>query len=635
MTPLPPRHVSPTAQLRIMATTDLHVHLFPYDYYADQPNDAVGLARTAALILKARAEVAQSLLFDNGDFLQGNPVGDYVAQGRGVAPATPHPMIIAMNGLEYDAVALGNHEFNYGLDFLDQVLSAADFPVLCANVTRLGKACRETDPILPWALLTRMLTLSDGTRKDLRIGVIGFVPPQITIWDKEQLGGLIDTHDILDTATGMIPQLKAAGADIIVALAHSGIGAPDARPNMENAATALAGLPGIDAVVAGHSHLVFPSDHFLGMPGIDVAAGTLMGKPAVMAGFWGSHLGIIDLTLTLTGQAWQISGSHSEARPILRREADWTTAKPTVASAPAVLNAAARDHAATLTYVRRPIGFTDTDLNTYFALVCPSPCTRIVAEAQHAHVTAFLRDTDHVGLPILSAAAPFKAGGRGGVSHYTDIPKGDLALRHLSDLYLFPNTIRAVRVTGAMVADWLEHGAGVFRHIHPGTQDQLLIDPSFPSYNFDTIYGLTYRIDLSRPARFDQAGHIRNPDSRRITNLCLDGKALDPRAELIVATNNYRAAGGGDFPHLKGADRVVLESPDANRDILVRHVLAGGGSFGRQAADVWRFAPMAGTSVLFDSAPRALPHLHQLPAHLAIDAAGCGADGFARFRIHL
>lgn len=627
-----------TAQLRIMATSDLHVHLFPYDYYTDQPDDTVGLARTATLIAQARAEGRPSILLDNGDFLQGNPMGDYVAQGWGLMPDQgPHPMIAAMNSLGYDAVALGNHEFNFGLDFLDHALTAAKFPVVCANIT--GLSCAE--PVLqrtaPWTLLSRDLTLTDGTICPIRIGVFGLVPPQIVQWDKCNLDGRITAFDMVQTAIRTIPKMRAAGAELIVALAHSGIGAPEARPMMENAATALAALSGIDAVIAGHCHLVFPSDQYLGHKGVDVDAGTLMGKPAVMPGFWGSHLGVIDLTLERRNKVWHVHASRSEARPIVEPTIlpGLNIRKPVFSTA-TILNSAARDHAATLTYVRRPIGATDRNLNTYFAQVAPSDCARIVAEAQYAHVTACLRDTRHAALPLLSATAPFKAGGRGGAFYYTDVPKGDLALRHLSDLYLFPNTIRAVRVTGAMVADWLEHSVGIFRQIEARSMDSMLIEPDFPCYNFDTLFGLTYQIDLSVPARFDMSGMRTRGDPRRITQLRLKGLPLDPDSELIVATNNYRAGGGGDFPPFMGTNRVVLDSPDSSRDILVRHVLSGRGEGPFQHEEpVWRFVPMPGTSVLFDSSPRALGHLDQLPAHLAIDPAGDGADGFARFRIHL
>jgi 2',3'-cyclic-nucleotide 2'-phosphodiesterase/3'-nucleotidase len=629
-----PKRASATTALRILATTDLHMHLFPYDYCIDIPSDAVGLARTATLIEKARAEVSECILLDNGDFLQGSPMGDYAARECNAGKSGPHPMIAAMNLLNYDAAALGNHDFNFGVEFLESALGDAQFPIVCANINGTDAISGPSGmPLIrPYQILDRIVTLSNGERRLLRIGIVGFLPPQITQWDSEHLKGRITTRDILEAAKEAVPHLRAQGADLVIALAHSGFGARVPQTGTENAATALAALPGIDAVVAGHSHLVFPSTDFAGMDGVDLAAGTVCGKPAVMPGCWGSHLGVIDLTLTHDAGRWHVAASHAEARPILHRHADWTVS-PLVSSAPEVLRAVAPDHAATLAFVRRPIGRSEIDLNTYFALVSPTACTAIVAEAQRAFVLARLSDTALGGLPVLSASAPFKAGGRGGVTQYTDIPKGDLALRHLADLYLFPNTVRAVRMSGAMVADWLERSAGIFRQIVPGLQDQGLINPAVPCYNFDTIFGLTYRIDVSQPPRFGLLGEVINPASRRIRDLALDGVPLCPDADVIVATNSYRTGGGGEFPHMTNGAQVVLETDEANRDVLVRHVL-NHGVLTDASEPPWRFASMPGTSVLMETSPLGLRYMGDLYG-LDIGYAGPGHDGFARFRIQL
>jgi len=279
------------AHLRIMETTDLHVHVFPYDYYADKPRDTVGLARTASLIQAIRDEASNSLLIDNGDFLQGNPMGDYIAYERGMKEGDTHPVIQAMNSLGFDASTLGNHEFNYGLDFLMKSLAGANFPVVSANVVlELGSdPTKDKTLIPPYVILDHKVTDGDGAEHAIKVGLIGFVPPQILNWDRRHLEGKVQTRDIIETAKAYIPQMKEQGADIIIALSHSGIGAADATEGMENASVPVAGLDGIDAILTGHSHLVFPSAKYADFAGVDVGAGTLMGTPATMGGFWGSQ----------------------------------------------------------------------------------------------------------------------------------------------------------------------------------------------------------------------------------------------------------------------------------------------------------------------------------------------------------
>ena len=621
------------AHLRIMETTDLHVHVFPYDYYADKPVDTLGLARTAALVAAVRAEATNSLLIDNGDFLQGNPMGDYIAYERGMRQGDMHPVIAAMNAIGYDGATLGNHEFNYGLDFLDRTIAGAQFPVVSANVaTGLGATPRADRTLLkPYVILDRTVTDGTGQSLPIRVGLIGFVPPQILKWDRKHLEGNVQTRDIVETAEAWVPEMREAGADIVIALSHSGIGAADHADGMENASTPLAAVAGIDAVLTGHSHLVFPSPAFDGFAAVDPARGTIHGKPAVMAGFWGSHMGLIDLLLERDGAEWRVMTATSEARPISRRNED-RSITALVESRQDVLDSVAAEHEATLAYVRRPVGKTSAPLHSYFALVADDPSVQIVSIAQKWYIAEMLKGSEHEGLPILSAAAPFKAGGRGGPDYYTDVPAGDVAIKNVADLYLYPNTIRAVRVTGAELKDWLERSAGMFNQITPGQADQLLLNPDFPSYNFDVIDGVTYEIDLSQPSKFPPKGGRATAEVSRIVNLALDGNPVDPAAEFIIATNNYRAEGGGDFPGADGST-IIFEGPDTNRDVIVRYIVEQG-TINPGADANWRFAPLPNTSVLFDTGPGARRYLEDVKG-VRIEEAGEAPDGFARFRILL
>ncbi|WP_371154642.1 bifunctional 2',3'-cyclic-nucleotide 2'-phosphodiesterase/3'-nucleotidase [Jannaschia sp. 2305UL9-9] len=621
------------AHLRIAETTDLHVHVWPYDYYGDRPVDTVGLARTAALIEEVRAEAGNSLVLDNGDFLQGNPMGDYMAYERGMKEGDLHPVIAAMNAVGFDGATVGNHEFNYGLDFLMKSLAGADFPVVLSNVaTQMGAApAQDTTLLPPYVILDRMIVDGAGAEHPIKIGIIGFTPPQIMQWDRRHLEGNVQVRDILDAARAYVPQMREQGADIVIALSHSGIGAAEESEMMENASVPLAAVPGIDVVLTGHHHREFPGSAYEGIAGVDAASGTIHGKPAVMPGFWGSHMGLIDLMLEREGGAWRVAASTSELRPIALRQEDRSW-QPQVESEAAVLDATRDDHEATLAYVRRAVGKTDAPLHSYFALVADDPSVQIVSIAQKWYVEQLLAGTEHAGLPILSAAAPFKAGGRGGPEYYTDVPAGDVAIRNVADLYLYPNTVRAVRVTGQQVKDWLERSAGMFNQVTAGAQDAVLLNPEFPSYNFDVIDGVSYRIDLSQPARFDSDGTVVAPDANRIVDLTYNGAPLDMAAEFVIATNNYRASGGGAFPGADGST-IILEAPDTNRDVIVRYIVDQG-TISPSADANWSFVPMPGTTAIFETGPGGASYADAVPG-VSLEEAGTSDAGFLRFRMAL
>ena len=591
-------------RLRLLSTTDIHTHIVDYDYYRDQHDISLGLVRTATLIRQARGEVRNSLLFDSGDLIQGNPLGDYVAVEQRLQPGQVHPVFKALNLLDYAAASLGNHEFNYGLDFLRLALAGARFPYVAANVFVAGPDRAAAAPLIkPYVILDRDFIDEAGMTRRLRLGVIGFVPPQIMKWDKANLDGRVFAIDIVEAARRYVPQMRAAGADLVVALVHSGLSPSPARGMDENAAAYLAQVSGIDAILAGHSHLVFPDPSFANLPGVDLARGTINGVPTVMAGFWGSHLGVVDLTLRRTAEGWRRVDGIGSTRPIRRRENNQWVA--TVDADPAVVAAVQSEHSGTLAYVRRPVARSTARIHSYFALVQDDPSVQLVARAQAAYIRRVLEGGPHANLPVLSAAAPFKAGGRGGPAYYTDVPAGDIAIRNVADLYLYPNTVRAVRVSGAIVREWLEMSAGQFNRIDPAvTTPQPLINSAFPTYNYDVIDGVTYRIDVTRPARYTPQGRIADAQARRIVDLAFRGQPVIDAMEFVVATNNYRASGGGNFPGMDGSN-IVFETAETNQEII-KDWLITQKTVDAAVTPIWSFVPIAApVQVVFESSPEA------------------------------
>ena len=622
----------PALHLRVLHTSDLHGALRGYDYLADRPSRALGLTRTATLIRSARAAAANTLLFDTGDFLQGSPLCDLAARDEGVS--RPHPMIAAMNYLGYDAATLGNHDFNHGAGFLFRCLGDATFPfVSCNFLHRVGPSAGR--PVLPpYTLLTRDVTDDAGATHSLRIAAIGCLPPQTIDWD-HHLAADYATTDMVRASADAVAAARAEGADLVVLLAHTGIDPDAPADRAENALVALAALDGVDLVLGGHTHRVFPTPGDRGAEGgvIDPANGFIHGTPVLMPGFNGNHLGQADLVLApRPGGGWQVAGTKCSALPLIRRDAEGHITADTRED-PALVVATEASHAATLDHIREPVGEALTPFHSYFSLLANDASVQIVARAQAHYLRRAVAGLPLADLPLLSAAAPFKTGCLGGPDHFTDIPAGPLTRRSITDLYLYPNTFCAVKLNGAQLAEWLENSASIFTHLPAGgPPDQPLKRADFPGYRFDVICGLTYRIDLSQPPRYDAHGALSNPGAYRIRDLRHKDMPVRADQTFLLATNAYRVFGIG-FSGPGPAPEVVFETRTANRDLLLAYVRETG-PLSLQAQPNWRFEPLGGVTALYDTAPAARAHLAD-PALPRLHDLGDTPEGFARFRVTL
>jgi 2',3'-cyclic-nucleotide 2'-phosphodiesterase/3'-nucleotidase len=599
-----------TATLALLETTDLHSNVLSYDYLKLAPDGSFGLERTAALIAQARKDFPNTMLLDNGDTIQGSALADYQALVAPLSCSQTLAVYKAMNKLGFEGGGIGNHEFNYGLAFLSQATgnrfdvdgvdpkkekcAGPAFPQVLANIYSV----KSKQPLFtPYRIIDKKITALDANGKPfigvVKVGIIGFTPPTIMNWDKRWLEGKLYTEGIRETAAKYIPEMRAKGAELVVAISHGGLDNAPYSPTMENGNWYLAQVPGapIDAMLIGHSHQIFPNAAStlpqFNLPGVDKVKGTVHGVPTVMANLWGKHLGVVALQLAHDGQKWTVI---KEKTKVETRAAGTATD----ASIAALIE---EEHEDTIRYVKTPVGETDFRMSTYFADVGDQTAIQVVNMAQVDYVKKYIATAlpQYSGVPVLSMSAPFKSGAAG-AKDYTDVRSGSLALNNAADLYLYPNALYAVKVDGAGLKAWLEKSAERFNTIDPSRkEEQDLVNSAAAGYNFDTLTApeVRYEIDVTRPL------------GQRIVNLSYNGKPVAADQEFIVATNNYRASGGGNFPGLDGS-KTVIAAPDTSREILIDYIKQVKRLNRETHGNVrsWRFTRVASAGpIVFKSAP--------------------------------
>jgi 2',3'-cyclic-nucleotide 2'-phosphodiesterase/3'-nucleotidase len=390
----------------------------------------------------------------------------------------------------------------------------------------------------------------------------------------------------------------------------------------------------------GHAHAVFPSEDFANIKGADIKQGTLNGVPAVMPGMWGDHLGVVDMVLNNNDGKWSVETARAEARPIF----DKATKKSLAAEDPELVKVLADDHKATREFVSKPVGKSNDNMYSYLSLIQDDPTVQIVNNAQKAYTEHFIQgDPDLANLPVLSAAAPFKAGGRkNDPASFVEVEKGNLTFRNASDLYLYPNTLVVMKVSGQEVKDWLECSAGQFNQIdvHSSKPQSLINWDGFRTYNFDVIDGVNYQIDVTQPARYDGECTLINKDAERIKNLTYNGKPIDLKATFLVATNNYRAY-GGKFAGT-GDKHIAFASPDENRSVVAAYIGAEtqkSGAVTPTADNNWRLAPIVASQPLdirFETSPsEKAAEFIKTHAQYPMTAKGADDVGFEVYQVDL
>ncbi|WP_366515701.1 bifunctional 2',3'-cyclic-nucleotide 2'-phosphodiesterase/3'-nucleotidase [Solimonas marina] len=623
-----------TLSMALLETTDLHSNVLSYDYYRAKPDPTLGFERTATLIDSARHQYPNNVLLDAGDTIQGTVLADYEARVENLPCKRELAVYRAMDALGYDGGTIGNHEFNYGLDYLGQVTGAAfnvenvktqhcagpHYPLVLSNVY----SDLDGKPLYPpYAIVQKTFEAKapDGhmQKVTLRIGLLGFTPPQITDWDRLNLQRKINATSAVDAAKRWLPELQGKHPDLIVALVHGGPDASAYTPKMENPAWYLAGVPGIDAILMGHMHKPFPGA-FADLPGVDEKRGLIRGVPAVMAGMWGKYLGVIHLDLKRENGKWKVDTqtSNAELQPICPASGDC------VAPDPRIRPLVQEVHEAAVEYLQKPIGSTGFRLSSYFSDVGDESTLALVNAVQLNYVRRWIAENRPSWRqePLLSASASFKTG-YAGPDDYTDIAPGAVSRRSAADLYQFSNTMAAVRIDGNTLRRWLELSAERYQRLDPATREpQDLINNKVAGFNVDHFAGagLHYVIDPSQP------------EGQRITELSIDGKPIAPTQMVIVATNNYRASSS---PVLKGRQTILSSQDDIRGQIvewLKQHPHLKRSQLPSRA---WSFAPLHLHGPLrFDTAAgkAAVARAAGLPGIREREAL---SDGRARYTVDL
>ncbi|NUQ20149.1 MAG: hypothetical protein HOQ09_04230 [Gemmatimonadaceae bacterium] len=496
-----------TTRLVIATTTDVHGRLRGWDYELDRADSARGLTRAATVVDSIRAaNPGRVVLLDAGDLLQGNMLA-YVAAR--VSPDTVVPIIAAMNVMRYDAAAIGNHEYNYGVPYLDRSVAQASFPFLSANTYRMD----GSHAYRPFVIIERA---------GVRVGVVGATTPGVMLWDRDNVAGRVQLGDIVPAVRAAADSARLAGAEIVVVTVHSGLDeassydtASSGVPSENVAARVAREVPGLALVVYGHSH--------------KQNAGAMIGDTRVIqAKNWAGSVAWAELPVVRCG---------GRARVVTARESSNLIPVAGHAEQAAVLAATDAIHRRTVEYVTAPLGRTPVAWNGDSARVRDTPVMDFVLEVMRG--TA---GTD------LAAGSAFTFAG---------LDSGDISIAALARIYPYDNTLRAVKISGAQLRAYLEQAARYYGTLGDSTQP--VIDPNIPGYNFDIVAGADYVLDLSRPK------------GSRVTSLRVRGREVQPADSFTMALNNYRQTGGGGYSMLAGA-AVIYQGTDEIRTLLEREV---------------------------------------------------------------
>ncbi len=568
--------------LAILGTTDEKQYIKGYDYIENKEDGTIGLSRLYTMIEEARSEYEHTLLFSAGDILQGSFIGEMEAVVSPLETKQYQTIIKAFNHMEYDAVSVGNHDLtDFGLSFFETAKKNSNFPWLSSNIKKADNPSEFY--IQPYTIIEKNIK---GI--PLKVGVISFIPPHTMYWGRRFLEEKIIVKEILPQAKKYIPIL-AEKSDIVVIVAHTGIDEshPEAFSARENAAYHLSLIEGVNAMVLGHQHRFFPGD-FKDIDGIDNEKGLINGVPAVMAGAAGEALGIIELKLAHRKDGWKIVGESSRLR----------YTEEEISPHSDIEDIASDIHKKTLKYLNTTIGRTKFEIASYFSRIKDTAITQLINDAQLDYATTVIAETEYRDTPLLSAAAPFKAGGEG-PNHFSSVKEVITIADVVNDIYTYTNNVEIVKINGNQLKDYLERSAYNFNTIDPVLEEpQHLINYEMSSFNYDVVKGIDYQLDITRPP------------GDRVVSLIYRGEEVEGEMEFLIVTNNYRASGGGGFPHMV-KENLVLSTTAASRQKIIKYIQQQ-----KEAAPLptrnWSIGPVKTSGpLIYHSSPKARHYINE------------------------
>ena len=615
-----PEQRDKTCRLRILATSDLHMQLSSFDYVKARNSRGASLAKVASLIKKSRKQALTqgdaSILVDNGDTWQGTPLADFLSRQT---DTTVNPMAHALNYLGYDALGMGNHDFDFGIDYLSRCLTQASISAVCTNMN--SDLLPEISDAL---ILDRLVKCENGTTDTIRIGILSTAPDLTSTWNQHHLSGKVRFSRPLPAIRQGATRLRHQGADIVLVLAHMGFEVADKAPNSQNELASVAALSEVDAVVGGHTHQRFPdTSDTLTKPQL-LSRGLVQGTPVVQPGPAGCDLGQISLVLNKAGGSnrWSVRDAKSE---LIRVEEHTPEDRK-------ILELVQPAHVKTRSSLNRRAARIAKPMNTYFALACPSPVQGLLAAAKRHVIQRSVAGTELADLPLLASASATLTGGLDGPDNFISLKGGVIKYRHVAGMTPYPNHVWAVRCTGAHLLDWLERSVIIFNTLTAENPDQLLINKPVPGFRYDAIFGLTYEIDPRQLPRFDQAGQSIPGRNGRVSAVTWQGEPLDLDQEFLVATTDHRAGGGGNYQPFSEQDILVRGHCPVQTGLL--EYLENPSCEEVRLTKPWRLKPNMDVTAILLSAPDSTNHFEDISSFGPEDC-GLTDDGFQRIRLHL